>query len=85
MGAHLVKHGDGVKDVAFSVEDLDAIVKVDPSEHSMQLIDKFIHSILQLARERGATIVRDIWEEEDEFGSVRFAMVQTVSKFISSC
>lgn len=57
MGAHLVKHGDGVKDVAFSVEDLDAIVK--------------------LARERGATIVRDIWEEEDEFGSVRFAMVQT--------
>ena len=35
MGAHLVKHGDGVKDVAFSVEDLDAIVKVDPSEHSM--------------------------------------------------
>ena len=29
MGAHLVKHGDGVKDVAFSVEDLDAIVKVN--------------------------------------------------------
>jgi len=28
MGAHLVKHGDGVKDIAFSVEDLDAIVKV---------------------------------------------------------
>ena len=26
MGAHLVRHGDGVKDVAFSVEDLDAIV-----------------------------------------------------------
>lgn len=28
MGKHLVKHGDGVKDVAFQVEDLDAIVKV---------------------------------------------------------
>ena len=26
MGAHLVKHGDGVKDVAFTVEDLDGIV-----------------------------------------------------------
>merc|ERR1719508_518254 len=26
MGAHLVKHGDGVKDVAFAVEDLDGIV-----------------------------------------------------------
>ena len=28
MGDHLVKHGDGVKDVAFEVEDLDAIFKV---------------------------------------------------------
>jgi 4-hydroxyphenylpyruvate dioxygenase len=28
MGQHLVRHGDGVKDVAFSVEDLDSIVKV---------------------------------------------------------
>jgi len=28
MGDHLVKHGDGVKDVAFSVEDLDSIVQV---------------------------------------------------------
>ena len=26
MGAHLVKHGDGVKDVSFTVEDLDGIV-----------------------------------------------------------
>ena len=26
MGAHLVVHGDGVKDVAFSVEDLDGIM-----------------------------------------------------------
>ena len=35
--------------------------------------------MLKAARERGATIVRDIWEENDEFGSVRFAVVQTVS------
>lgn len=27
-GNHLAKHGDSVKDIAFSVEDLDAIVKV---------------------------------------------------------
>ncbi|KAK2723246.1 hypothetical protein QYM36_001798, partial [Artemia franciscana] len=57
MGTHLVKHGDGVKDIAFTVEDLDAIVAV--------------------AKERGATIVRDIWEETDESGTVRFATVQT--------
>jgi len=29
MGAHLVKHGDGVKDIAFGVEDLHGIVQVN--------------------------------------------------------
>jgi len=57
MGDHLVHHGDGVKDVAFSVTDLDAIVRV--------------------AKQRGAVIVRDIWEEKDEGGIVRFAQVKT--------
>lgn len=28
MGKHLVLHGDGVKDIAFEVEDLNAIIKV---------------------------------------------------------
>lgn len=28
IGNHLVKHGDGVKDIAFEVEELDVIVKV---------------------------------------------------------
>lgn len=28
IGNHLAKHGDGVKDIAFEVEDLDYIVKV---------------------------------------------------------
>ena len=27
MGEHLVAHGDGVKDVAFTVEDLDGIME----------------------------------------------------------
>ncbi len=62
MGAHLVRHGDGVKDIAFSVEDLDAIV--------------------QAAKDRGVSVVRDIWEENDEFGVVRFATVQTVLKHL---
>jgi len=57
MGPHLVKHGDGVKDVAFTVEDLDGIV--------------------QKAREKGAKIVKEIWSESDEGGTVRFATVQT--------
>lgn len=34
--------------------------------------------IVKRARERGATVVRDIWEESDDFGKVRFATVQTV-------
>lgn len=59
LGDHLVKHGDGAKDVSFSVEDLDAIVET--------------------ARKKGAKIVKEIWEEKDEFGIVRFATVQTVS------
>ncbi|XP_042909661.1 4-hydroxyphenylpyruvate dioxygenase [Parasteatoda tepidariorum] len=57
MGDHLVKHGDGVKDIAFSVEDLDAIVK--------------------RCKLRGGELVRDIWEETDEGGTVRFATVKT--------
>ena len=28
MGEHLIKHGDGVKDVAFTVEDCDYLVQV---------------------------------------------------------
>ena len=28
MGSHMTLHGDGVKDISFEVEDLDAIMKV---------------------------------------------------------
>lgn len=28
MGEHMIKHGDGVKDIAFEVEDLDSILQV---------------------------------------------------------
>lgn len=33
----------------------------------------------QRAKERGAKIIKDIWEQSDETGTVRFARVQTVS------
>ncbi|XP_023313045.1 4-hydroxyphenylpyruvate dioxygenase [Anoplophora glabripennis] len=56
-GDHLMKHGDGVKDIAFAVENLDAIIL--------------------RAKAKGATIVRDIWEESDFSGIVRFATIQT--------
>uniref|UniRef100_A0A669PDR1 4-hydroxyphenylpyruvate dioxygenase n=1 Tax=Phasianus colchicus TaxID=9054 RepID=A0A669PDR1_PHACC len=59
MGEHMVKHGDGVKDVAFEVEDCDFIV--------------------QKAKERGAVVVKEPWVEEDKFGKVKFAVIQTVS------
>ena len=57
MGEHLTKHGDGAKDVSFSVEDLDAII--------------------ERGKKKGVKVVKDIFEEEDEFGKVRFAVVQT--------
>ena len=56
---HMEKHGDGVKDIAFAVEDLEYIVDV--------------------AKRRGAEIVRDITDEKDDFGIVRYATVKTVS------
>ncbi|XP_034108071.1 4-hydroxyphenylpyruvate dioxygenase [Drosophila albomicans] len=56
-GLHLMQHGDGVKDVAFEVEDLNAI--------------------FNLAVSRGAEVVRNIWEEKDEHGVVRFATIKT--------
>ncbi|CAH1137994.1 unnamed protein product, partial [Phyllotreta striolata] len=57
LNNHLMKHGDGVKDVAFAVENLEGIIK--------------------RAKQKGATIVRDIWEESDFNGIVRFATLQT--------
>ena len=57
MGKHLTKHGDGAKDVAFTVEDLDGI--------------------MERAKKKGVKVVKDIFEEQDEFGKVRFAVVQT--------
>lgn len=35
--------------------------------------------IVKRAREGGATILQDIQEESDEFGSARFAILQTVN------
>ncbi|KAK9892870.1 hypothetical protein WA026_022550 [Henosepilachna vigintioctopunctata] len=57
VNQHVAKHGDAVKDVAFTVDDLESIVL--------------------RAQEKGATIVRDIWEEFDFNGIVRYATIQT--------
>ncbi|XP_076627153.1 4-hydroxyphenylpyruvate dioxygenase [Colletes latitarsis] len=57
MASHISRHGDGVRDVAFNVEDIDVIVKI--------------------AKERGAEIVKDIWEEKDKYGVVKFATLRT--------
>ena len=60
-GNHLTRHGDGVKDVAFTVNNLE--------------------SVIEKARAQGATIVKEIWSESDEYGTVRMACVQTVNVF----
>lgn len=57
MGEHMMKHGDGVKDIAFQVEDCDFLVKT--------------------AQERGAVIVREPWVEQDTYGKVKYAIIQT--------
>ncbi|XP_037970847.2 4-hydroxyphenylpyruvate dioxygenase [Plutella xylostella] len=50
-------HGDFVKDIAFTVENLDYIV--------------------EYAKKQGAKVVKDIWEEKDENGVVRMAVLKT--------
>jgi 4-hydroxyphenylpyruvate dioxygenase len=57
MGDHLVTHGDGVKDIAFTV--------------------KNCRALFERAKERGAKIVKEPWEEEDEFGKAVMATIQT--------
>ncbi|XP_065178824.1 4-hydroxyphenylpyruvate dioxygenase-like [Sycon ciliatum] len=57
LGPHLVRHGDGVKDVAFAVQDCKGII--------------------EKARKRGATIVREPYTESDDNGTVTFAQIQT--------
>jgi 4-hydroxyphenylpyruvate dioxygenase len=57
-GKHLVRHGDGVKDVAFTVNNIEYVI-----EH---------------VRANGGKIVKDVWTDTDEHGSVKMACVQTV-------
>lgn len=57
ISSHIAKHGDGVKDVAFNVEDIETIVRK--------------------AKEQGGILVRDIWEESDEYGKVKMATIKT--------
>lgn len=56
MSRFMSQHGDGVKDIAFAVQDLDAVVAT--------------------ARDRGANVLRDVWEEEDCGGKVRYAVLE---------
>lgn len=102
MGEHLVKHGDGVKDIAFEVEDCDFIVQVGspaaPSRSHPQKGEERrgrawgrlptawgscgrggFSPPAQKAKERGAVVVKEPWVEEDKFGKVKFAVIQTVS------
>jgi len=56
-GEHLVRHGDGVKDVAFTVNNI---------EH-----------VIEQARAKWGKIIKDVWTETDEHGSVKMACIQT--------
>ena len=48
MGQHLTFHGDGVKDIAFAVEDLDSIL-IKAKSRGVKVINvNFIFSLRQL-------------------------------------
>jgi len=44
MSEHLTQHGDGVRDVAFSVEDIDTIIKVKQIKKFI-FLEHFLFSI----------------------------------------
>uniref|UniRef100_H2YHN3 4-hydroxyphenylpyruvate dioxygenase n=1 Tax=Ciona savignyi TaxID=51511 RepID=H2YHN3_CIOSA len=58
FGKHIEKHGDAVKDVAFTVEDCEALIQATKSRSEV-------------------SVVKEMWTETDEHGSVNFAVVQT--------
>ena len=60
-GQHLIRHGDGVKDIAFTVNNIEHVV--------------------EQARSKGGKIVKDVWTETDEHGSVKMACIQTVNSY----
>ena len=86
MGQHLTFHGDGVKDIAFAVEDLDSIL-IKAKSRGVKVINvnlafslkqfKKYWSLLSLYISCNFQVIREIWEERDENGLVRFARVQT--------
>lgn len=86
MGDHLVKHGDGVKDVAFTVQDCDFLVQVTLQifillhcpicYNVMYSLTKY--HCTQKAKERGAVIVKEPCTLQDKYGKVRLAVLQTV-------
>lgn len=62
IGQHVKVHGDGVRDIAFTVEDC--------------------KKTFEVAKKRGAKVVRDIEELEDSDGKVIIASVQTYGETI---
>eukprot|EP00731_Ephydatia_muelleri_P023061 Em0015g644a len=55
MGQHLITHGDGVKDVAFSVEDCKALV-----EKARQRGGKVVHEVWEESDEQGTVIMATV-------------------------
>lgn len=39
--------------------------------------------IFNYAKKQGAVVVKDLWEEKDEFGVVRMARIKTVSLYLN--
>lgn len=71
MNAHISRHGDGVKDVAFTVDNCRLIFQV-----SIHRQDS--HLPVQKAVERGAKVVREPWTDKDRDGEVVMASIATV-------
>jgi 4-hydroxyphenylpyruvate dioxygenase len=80
MDRHIVKHGDGVRDVAFQVEDCNAIYKV--SSFDFRTKKKILENVIFISQKcmsKGAVSVSGPKELKDENGTVIMASIRTVN------
>ncbi|KRX67568.1 4-hydroxyphenylpyruvate dioxygenase [Trichinella sp. T9] len=79
MDHHLTLHGDGVKDIALQVDDIEKTVQVILL-HSILLYFLFFFefSLFETAESNGADILEHIHEINDQHGQIRIASIKTV-------
>ena len=82
VNQHIIKHGDGVQDIAFEVDCIETLlgsslrVALGTSFETGAKAHSPFSFHLEHSKSRGGTIVKDVWSEQDEFGEVKMAILK---------